>query len=155
VKEISAWISVVEENSWNKSSDVHCGRFGYEYVEQIITIALKARALDVSFLLFEGTPIAFVLGFVSDRQLRYCCMGYDSRAQDLSPGFLLRAELVRSTCEQTVVTEIELGGSRHHWKRQEAESFDSGYEITIYSLSVRGIFLFLIRRLFSNVYSWD
>ena len=54
--------------------------------------------------------------------------------------------LVKHSIEQTALTRIDLGGSRHYQKTQLANYRDSGYEITIYGKSFKARAIYHCRK---------
>lgn len=64
----------------------------------------------------------------------------------MSPGLLLMTLLVKHSIEETGLTRIDMGGSRHYQKTQLANKRDSGYEVTLYGRSLKARVLYQCRK---------
>ena len=54
--------------------------------------------------------------------------------------------LVKHSIEETGLTRIDMGGSRHYQKTQLANYTDSGYEVTIYGRTLKARVLYQCRK---------
>ena len=150
IPEIIALIRRIETNAWQTSKGLDLGRHADDYLCRLLGIASDASALDVSFLLLNGCPIAYNFGLIVGRLSRSCRIAFDSRFRRFSPGVLLRAFVIQSSFEHTCLERIDLGGSRHVDKYAITGIRDSGYEFTLYTDRPRSRVLRFLRRLRSR-----
>lgn len=146
VEEMVQWIQQVRPHTWQAGQRQWYGNYGPEFWASLIKSAMAHDALDLAFLLVDGKPVAYTFRLVSGRYARSCCTGYHDGFARMSPGLLLMTLLVKHSIEETGLTRIDMGGSRHYQKTQLANCRDSGYEITIYGKSWKALALYVCRK---------
>ncbi len=148
-------IEHVERDAWQTRRGVNMGTHGREHLENLLLIALRANALDLSFLFFNGEAVAFRAGFIAGRYARQCKSAYNEHYRRLAPGILLRARIIESSMKHTDLSWLELGGSRHTDKHDVADSRDSGFELTVYANTPRGALFYQCRRVLGKHHLFD
>ena len=146
MEEMVQWIQQVRPHTWQARQRQWYGNYGPEFWASLIKSAMAHDALDLAFLLVDGRPVAYTFRLVSGTSARSCCTGYHDGFARMSPGLLLMTLLVKHSIEETGLTRIDMGGSRHYQKTQLANCRDSGYEITIYGKSWKALALYVCRK---------
>ncbi|MCX5769056.1 MAG: GNAT family N-acetyltransferase [Candidatus Hydrogenedentes bacterium] len=146
LEEMVEWIQEVRPQTWQARQRQWYGNYGPEFWASLIRTAMEHDALDLAFLLADGKPVAYTFRLVSGAYARSCCTGYHGGYSRMSPGLLLMTLLVKHSIEETGLTRIDMGGSRHYQKTQLANCRDSGYEITIYGKSFKARALYVCRK---------
>jgi Acetyltransferase (GNAT) domain len=84
-------------------------------------------------LLFDGKTVASQLGLQRDGMLILLKMAYDESVREMSPGFLIQAEMFKAIFAERKITQIEFFGRvREGWTKKWTNETRSMFHVNVY-----------------------
>lgn len=142
-EQILAAIEPIEARAWQGQRHFGPGGDGATRLQ----VLRDQGTLELSLLYLDETPISYVFGCASGRVGTLKFLGFEPAHTELSPGVVTLAELVRTTCEEHHLDEINLHGSEHRYKAQLADVVESAFVVELVGLTARGVASGLSRNL--------
>lgn len=140
--ELLAILGRIEARAWQGEQHFAPQGDGRTMLETLLGQGL----LELSLLWLDGKPVSYVMGHTAGRGATTRWLGFDPDFAALSPGILTLAELVRTSCEERRLDEINLRGSDHQYKAQMADAIESSFELELFGRTPRGLATALARR---------
>lgn len=141
-QELLTALRAIESHAWQAER-----HFAPEGDGAAMLEVLRAQGLlELSLLYLDERPVSYLFGHAAGRAATIKQLGYDPALQELSPGVVSLAELVRTTFAEGHLDEINLRGSEHRYKAQLADVVESAFVLELAGLTPRGLASFLVRR---------
>lgn len=105
---------------------------GVFYREVMERFGRRGEGVVFRFLL-DGKTIASQIGLERDGMIVFLKTAYDETLKDLSPGLMMRKEIVRKLFSGGKIRTIELYGRVHDWHRKWTDQIRTIFHVNFYS----------------------
>lgn len=140
--DILAALRPIEERAWQEERHFAPGGDG----SMKLDVLRRQGQLELSLLYLDEKPISYIFGCAAGRVSTLNYLAFEPAHNDLSPGVVTLAELLRTSYEERHLDEINLRGSQHRYKAQLADVTESAFVVELVGLSPRGMLSALARR---------
>lgn len=142
-EEILAALGPIEAQAWQEERHFAPGGDGAMKLD----VLRRQGLLELSLLYLDDKPISYIFGCASGRVGTLNYLAFEPAYNELSPGVVTLAELLRTTCEERHLDQINLRGSQHRYKAQLADVTESAFTIELVGLTPRGMVSAVARRM--------
>ncbi len=124
----------VEKNSWKQANGTAITAIGRQtnFYRDMSRGAASFGRLQLHFLMIEGAPVAYNLGYVVGDRYSYLKTSFDERVRPLGASTYLRAHLVESLIAQRM-RWLDFPAEPYEWERQWTETVRWHRSILIYN----------------------